>query len=222
MNYQNSHNMIFVSYDFGFEAFYQAVRRSYRFGQTKEVNVHILVPKNQINVKKTIEIKTKKHKEMIYNLSKLSCEHESKIKQTLKMEDVKTDDYWLMNGDCVKNTKKIPDNSVDLSVFSPPFSELYVYSDKSEDMGNSKNHDELEQHFKYLIPDLARFLKPGRICAVHCMDLPIQKWKEGFIVLRDFSGMLVDWFKDCGFIYHARTTIWKNPVTEMQSTKALG
>lgn len=222
MNYQNSHNMIFVSYDFGFEAFYQAVRRSYRFGQIKEVNVHIIVPKNQINVKKTIEIKTEKHKEMIHNLSVLSYEHEKKPKQTMKNEDIKTDDYWLMNGDCVQKSKEIPDNSADLSVFSPPFSELYVYSDKSEDMGNSKDYNEFEQHFKYLIPELARILKPGRICAVHCMDIPIQKGKEGFIGLRDFSGMLVDWFRNCGFIYHARTTIWKNPVTEMQRTKALG
>ena len=89
-------------------------------------------------------------------------------------------------------------------------------------MGNVKNYDQFAQHFQYLIKDLKRVLKPGRICAIHCMDLPIQKGKEGFIGLRDFSGMLIDWFTNEGFIYHARTTIWKNPVTEMQRTKALG
>jgi hypothetical protein len=89
-------------------------------------------------------------------------------------------------------------------------------------MGNVANYKQFEQHFKYLIPELKRTLKSGRICAIHCMDLPIQKGKEGYIGLRDFSGMLIQWFQECGFIYHSRVTIWKNPVTEMQRTKALG
>jgi DNA modification methylase len=222
MNYQNCNNMIFTSFDFGFEAFYQAVRRCYRFGQTKEVNVHILVPKTQSNVRRTIIEKELKHKERVHKLAIKSYKFEKFEKQNRNMEDIKTDDFWLMNGDCVKKSKLIPSNSVDLALFSPPFSELYVYSDKHEDMGNSANYNEFEKHFKFLIPELKRSLKPGRICAIHCMDLPIQKGKEGFIGLRDFSGMLIKWFQDNGFIYHARTTIWKNPVTEMQRTKALG
>lgn len=222
MNYQHCHNMIFLSYDFSFESFYQAVRRCYRFGQTKEVNVHILVPKTQVNVRSSIQIKEEKHQKMVHELAKKSFEHEKFEKSIMKMEDEKTDNYWLMNGDCVKRTKDIPDNSVDISVFSPPFSELYVYSDKIEDMGNSSDYREFEKHFKFLIPELKRVIKPGRICAIHCMDLPVQKGKEGYIGLRDFSGMLVKWFQDEGFIYHSRVTIWKNPVTEMQRTKALG
>lgn len=222
MNYQNCHNMIFMSYDFGFEAFYQAVRRCYRFGQDKPVNVHILIPKTQMNVRSTILEKEKKHKEMTHNLAVKSYQFEKFEKQIQNQNDIKTDQYWLMNGDCVQRIKDVPDNTAHLSVFSPPFSELYVYSDKHEDMGNSANYEEFERHFKYLIPELSRVLKPGRICAIHCMDLPIQKGKEGFIGLRDFSGMLVKWFQDEGFIYHSRVTIWKNPVTEMQRTKALG
>jgi DNA modification methylase len=222
MNYQNCHNMIFTSFDFGFESFYQAVRRCYRFGQKEEVNVHILIPKTQSNVRRTILGKEKKHKERIHKLALKSYQFEKFIKKTETMDDIKNDKYWLMNGDCVEKSKLIPDNSVDLALFSPPFSELYVYSDKHEDMGNSSSYDEFEEHFKYLIPELKRTIKQGRICAIHCMDLPIQKGKEGFIGLRDFSGMLIKWFTDLGFIYHARTTIWKNPVTEMQRTKALG
>ena len=222
MNYQNCHNMIFLSYNFGFEQFYQAVRRCYRFGQKEAVNVHLLIPKSQVNVRKSILEKEKKHHEMMKNLSVKSINYQENEKMTIKQDEIKTDEYWLMNGDCVQRTKDIPDNSIDLCVFSPPFSELYVYSDKTEDMGNSKNYKEFEQHFKFLIPELKRSVKPGRIVAVHCMDLPIQKGKEGFIGLRDFSGMLQNWFTDQGFIYHARTTVWKNPVTEMQRTKALG
>ena len=224
MNYQNCSNMVFCSYDFKFEAFYQAVRRCYRFGQNKKVTVHLLVPDSQVNVRKTILEKGKRHQQMITEMAKYSAITDYKLNSGVMVEtkELKTDEYHLMNGDCVERTKELKDNSADLILFSPPFAELYVYSDKSEDMGNVKNYKEFENHFKYLIPQLKRTLKPGRICAIHCMDLPIQKGKEGFIGLRDFSGMLIDWFIKEGFIYHAKTTIWKNPVTEMQRTKALG
>ena len=224
MNYQQCNNMIFTSYDFKFEAFYQAVRRCYRFGQKRKVTVHILVPESQKNVRQTILDKEQKHKEMIREMAKYSAETDYKSSNgaIVESKEIKTEDYHLINGDCVQETAKLPDNCADLVLFSPPFAELYVYSDKSEDMGNVSNYEEFEKHFQYLIPELKRTLKDGRICAVHCMDLPIQKGKEGFIGLRDFSGMLIDWFTKQGFIYHAKTTIWKNPVTEMQRTKALG
>ena len=225
MNYQQCHNMVFMSYDFKFEAFYQAVRRCYRFGQKSKVTVHILIPESQSNVRQTILEKQQRHKDMIQEMAKYSSEtnyKSNKSKIMIANKEIKTDNYHLINGDCVQETKKLSDKSVDLVVFSPPFAELYVYSDKEEDMGNVSNYKQFEQHFKYLIPQIKRVLKDGRICAVHCMDLPIQKGKEGYIGLRDFSGMLIDWFTDLGFVYHARTTIWKNPVTEMQRTKALG
>lgn len=225
MNYQQCFNMVFTSYDFKFEAFYQAVRRCYRFGQKNKVKVHLLVPESQSNVRKSILEKEKKHKTMIREMAKYSSETNYKLNKSnvmINKKEIKTDDYHIINGDCVQETANLADNSADLVVFSPPFAELYVYSDKAEDMGNVKNYQQFEEHFKYLIPQLKRTLKPGRIAAIHCMDLPIQKGKEGFIGLRDFSGMLIDWFTKEGFIYHAKTTIWKNPVTEMQRTKALG
>jgi len=225
MNYQQCNNMIFTSYDFKFEAFYQAVRRCYRFGQKNKVTVHLLVPESQVNVRKSILEKEKNHKEMIKQMAKYSADADYKLNKSnvmVKNKEIKTDKYHIINGDCVQEVAKLDDNVADLVVFSPPFAELYVYSDKSEDMGNVSNYKEFEQHFKYLIPELKRTLKNGRICAVHCMDLPIQKGKEGFIGLRDFSGMLIEWFTEQGFIYHAKTTLWKNPVTEMQRTKALG
>ena len=222
LNYQNANNMIFMAYDFSFEKFYQGVRRMHRFGQKKQVNVYILTPKNQINVKGKILESEKKHKKMIQELAKKSSQYEFKESSSDMYSDLITDDFKVLLGDCVQRAKDIQDNELDLVVFSPPFAELYVYSNKSEDMGNVANYQEFEKHFQFLIPEIKRTLKPGRICAIHCMDLPIQKGKEGFIGLRDFSGMLIKWFADNGFIYHARTTIWKNPVTEMQRTKALG
>jgi len=225
MNYQQCHQMVFMSYDFKFEAFYQAVRRCYRFGQVNKVQVHILIPETQTNVRQTILDKQERHFEMIKEMANYSAQTNyktNKSKVMINNKEVKTSNYHLINGDCVQESSKLPDNCADLAVFSPPFAELYVYSDKEEDMGNVANYKQFEQHFKFLIPQIKRTLKPGRICAIHCMDLPIQKGKEGYIGLRDFSGMLIQWFQDLGFVYHSRVTIWKNPVTEMQRTKALG
>jgi len=145
--------------------------------------------------------------------------------KTTTMRDhkiVETDNFRLELGDCVQLIKSVPDESVGMSIFSPPFAELYTYSSELEDMGNSKDYREFLIAFGYLVKELYRVLWSGRNVAVHCMDLPIQKGKEGFIGLRDFSGMILQAFNDAGFIYHSRVTIWKNPVTEMQRTKALG
>lgn len=133
-----------------------------------------------------------------------------------------TEDFALYHGDCVEVTPNIPDESVDLSIFSPPFAELYTYSDEIADMGNSKDYNEFLFAFSFLVKELFRITRQGRNVCVHCMDLPIQKGKEGFIGLRDFSGMIRDAFEKEGFIYHSRITIWKDPVVEMQRTKALG
>jgi DNA modification methylase len=135
---------------------------------------------------------------------------------------VKLPDATLINGDCVEEIKSIEDNSAGFIVFSPPFADLYTYSDDIRDMGNSKDWEEFKIHFGFLVPELYRILKEGRNIAIHCMDLPIQKGKEGYIGLRDFSGLILQLMGEAGFIYHSRITIWKNPVTEMQRTKALG
>lgn len=136
--------------------------------------------------------------------------------------DYISDKAALYQGDCVQLIQDLPDESVGFSIFSPPFSDLYTYSDAVEDMGNCKDYNEFFIAFDLLVKNLYRVLKQGRLVAVHCMDLPIQKGKEGYIGLRDFSGMILKSFNDAGFIYHSRVTIWKNPVTEMQRTKALG
>ncbi len=223
LNYQNCRYQIFNSVDFSFEGSYQAMRRSWRFGQTKDVKVWMVTTDRMINVVKTQQDKHKQFKEMQKRMTKAINKAANEITISMSSNrDVIHEQYKSLRGDCVQRIKDINDNDADMVVFSPPFAELYTYSSHVEDMGNSKNYDEFAEHFKHLIPEISRTLKDGRICAVHCMDLPIQKGKEGYIGLRDFSGMLVDWFRDCGFIYHSRITIWKDPVVEMQRTKALG
>lgn len=137
-------------------------------------------------------------------------------------ESEKTEWYNIQRGDCVQLIQNVPDESVGFSVFSPPFAELYTYSSHVEDMGNSRDYNEFIAQFGFLVRDLYRVLMSGRNVAVHCMDLPVQKGKEGYIGLRDFSGMIRDVFEDVGFVYHSRVTIWKDPVVEMQRTKSLG
>lgn len=130
--------------------------------------------------------------------------------------------FDIKRGDCVQLIKDVPNESIGLSVFSPPFAELYTYSSHVEDMGNSRDYNEFLEQFGYLIKELYRVMMSGRNVAVHCMDIPIQKGKHGFIGLRDFSGLLLKAFEEAGFIYASRVTIWKDPVIEMQRTKALG
>lgn len=133
-----------------------------------------------------------------------------------------TDKYALYNGDSCEVLKEIPDNSIHYTIFSPPFSSLYTYSNSDRDMGNCKNDDEFYNHFIYLAKELYRVTMHGRLLSFHCMDLPMMKERDGVIGLKDFPAMLRKIFEDCGFIYHSKVTIWKNPVTEMQRTKALG
>lgn len=138
------------------------------------------------------------------------------------IDQYSTDRYALYNGDTTEVIKGIPDDSVGLIIYSPPFSSLYTYSNSDRDLGNSRNDDEFYTHFEFIVKDLYRILMPGRIMAVHCMNLPTSKERDGYIGLKDFRGDLIKLFQKNGFIYHAETCIWKNPVTAMQRTKALG
>lgn len=225
LNYQNCRNQMFASLDFSFEATYQGIRRSYRFGQKDEVNIHIITLDTMQNVKSSFEEKQKKFIEMQKSMTEAMCRN---INNQIKLKKMEVDNNYqskncdIRLGDCVQLIQNVPDESIGFSIFSPPFAELYTYSDKLEDMGNSKDYKEFFTAFKYLVKELYRVLWSGRNVAVHCMDLPIQKGKEGYIGLRDFSGMILEAFQEVGFIYHSRVTIWKNPVTEMQRTKALG
>ena len=138
------------------------------------------------------------------------------------IKQVVTDQYAIYNGDCVEVIAGLPDKSVDYSIFSPPFSSLYTYSNSPRDMGNARNDGEFFEQFRFLIKQLARVMKPGRNVSFHCMQLPTSKERDGYIGLKDFRGDLIRAFQAEGFIYASEVTIWKDPVTAMQRTKALG
>lgn len=130
--------------------------------------------------------------------------------------------FAMYQGDCVQTLEGLPENGVHYALFSPPFASLYTYSNSDRDMGNSRDDEEFQYHFEYLIAQLYRVIMPGRLVSVHCMNLPAMKSRDGFIGVKDFRGDIIRSFTESGFIFHSEVTIWKNPVTEMQRTKALG
>lgn len=225
MNFQNCHNQVFPSLDFSFESLYQSVKRSHRLGQKEAVNIHIITTDTMHNVISTIKQKQIQFEAMQKHMSDAvnkTMKKATKSKETAGNETFEGENSKLIRGDAIKLIREVESETVGFSVFSPPFADLFTYSDQLADMGNSKDYTEFLTAFNFLVPELNRVLIQGRLVAVHCMDLPIQKGKEGFIGLRDFSGMIREAFEANGFIYHTRITIWKNPVTEMQRTKALG
>jgi DNA modification methylase len=140
-------------------------------------------------------------------------------------QSVNTIDQYLSNhcafynGDCCEVIKGIPDESIGLSVFSPPFRNLFIYSNSERDMGNANDSNEFDKHFHFLIPELLRITIPNRLCVVHCKEVPLFYGTDGVVGLEDFPGDIIRLFKECGWVYHSRVTIWKDPVVEMQRTK---
>lgn len=131
------------------------------------------------------------------------------------------DNWSAYQGDCVSVLSQFPDECIDFSVYSPPFGSLFVYSESAADMGNSTD-EEFAEHYSYLVREKFRLTKPGRLTAVHCSDLPMTKWKDGAVGIKDFSGDIIRIHQDAGWIMHSRRTIWKCPVVEMTRTKHVG
>jgi DNA modification methylase len=130
--------------------------------------------------------------------------------------------FAIYNGDCVDVLSQLPENSVDMAVFSPPFSGLYIYGDSERDMGNSGDDAEFFEHYRYFASELVRVMRPGRIAAVHCKDLVYYQNQRGSAGLRDFPGDLIRCHTAAGMDFHSRVTIWRCPVREMTKTKAHG
>jgi hypothetical protein len=229
MNWQHCARMAFVGLDDSFEKFYQAVRRCHRFGQKRSVQVHLFTAENEGQILLNLKRKEEQHHEMSANMiehMKDIMNHELSGQQNIVdeyREDTHEGDGFTVHlGDCVKWTRRMADNSIDYSVFSPPFADLFVYSNSDHDMGNCRDDAEFVAQLRYLIGELFRIIKPGRNVSFHCMNLPTTKMRQGFIGLRDFRGDLIRAFQDAGFIYHSEVCIWKDPVVAMQRTKALG
>lgn len=135
--------------------------------------------------------------------------------------DTATGDNWTaMLGDSCERLAEVPDNSVDLSIYSPPFASLFTYSPSDRDLGNCRDNDEFQQHYRFIVEELLRVIKPGRLCVVHCQQVATLKGRDGAIGLYDFRGDLIRNHVEAGWIFHGEVTIDKDPQAQAIRTKA--
>ena len=230
MNWQHCAQMAFVGLSDSYEQFYQAVRRCWRFGQKREVDVYVITADTEGAVVANIKRKEKESAEMaeemvkhMGDINRQELHGATEHSRTPYQRDIAQGDGWTVHlGDCVDVARELPDESLHYSIYSPPFASLYTYSNSDRDMGNSASFEEFVTHYRFLVTEMYRALKPGRLVSFHCMNLPTSKQMHGFIGLRDFRGDLIRIHQDAGFIFHSEVCIWKDPVTAMQRTKALG
>lgn len=239
MNWQRCARVAYVGLSYSYEAFYQSVRRCYRFGQKRPVHVHICQAESEGDLYRTIQRKQSDHRKMkramieamdskvAVNVKRktLASEVEPRVVKSPRSggNEAALGPIWEMRqGDCIPLLSGVPDNSLRLSVFSPPFANLYIYSDHEADMGNAADMDEFAAHYRYFAQELLRATLPGRLAAVHCKDLPRYKNRDGAMGLIPFPDVLLRVMCEAGWVFHSRVTIWKDPVTEMQRTKSHG
>jgi hypothetical protein len=229
LNFQGCHNVAFVGLSHSYEAFYQAIRRCWRYGQEHPVNAHIIYDVGEGRVIENIRRKESDSiamaESMVTIMKQTTMEQLKKIQRQVAphITEHKSGDNWdLYMGDCVESIKQLDSNSIHYSIFSPPFASLYTYSNSDRDMGNSRNEQEFFDHFAFLASELHRVMMPGRLISFHCMNLPSSKERDGFIGVKDFRGDMLRIFQAAGFVFHSEVCIWKDPVTAMQRTKAIG
>lgn len=229
INAQVCARMAFVGLNDSWEMFYQAVRRCWRFGQQRAVHVHTIAASTEGNVVENLRRKDmeaeKMAEEMADNtqdLTRMNLRGTTRTASVYQRSKAEGKNWEMHLADCVDLAQEIADDSIHFSVYSPPFESLYTYSNSERDMGNSRSSDEFWRHYRFLIEQTYRVMMPGRLVSIHCMNLPTSKVRDGVIGIRDFRGEIIRSFEDAGFIYHSEVCIWKDPVTAMQRTKALG
>jgi DNA modification methylase len=224
MNWQNCARMIFVGLSDSFERYYQAVRRCWRYGQTREVQVYVVTADVEGAVVRNIENKQRKAEAMAEELLEAMADRtlEHLAKGVYESEDAEGEGWRLMLGDCVERLADVEDNSIGLTVFSPPFPSMYVYTDQARDMGNVQSVEQMIEHFGYLVPELLRVTMPGRSVAIHLAQAQTRKRDGEEIGLRDFRGATIHAMEAGGFTFYGEVTIDKDPQVKAIRTKDRG
>lgn len=228
LNWQHCANVAFVGMSYSFEQFYQAIRRCWRFGQARPVACHVVTADGEGDIVATVERKQREHESMMREMVAATKENalggrSARLALSNPKAEERSGNAWrIVLGDCVEQVGSLDSESVDFTIFSPPFSSLYIYSAAESDMGNSADDAEFFRHFGYLVPELLRVTVPGRLCAVHCKDLPKYAGRDGTAGLKDFPGECIRLFESHGWSYHSRVTVWKCPVVERERTNNNG
>lgn len=229
LNLQFCHKTVIIGLTHSFEAFYQLVRRFWRFGQTEPVDVYLITDEAEGPIVNNIKRKESDFNAMMEGVIGITQEITQENIQCTKTEE---DEYktevtqgknWIAHlGDSVEVMQGVKSNSIDFSIFSPPYMSLYVYSNTPRDVGNSKGEKEFFEHFQLIVEQLYRTIKPGRIVCVDCMNVPAMKERDGYIGIKDFRGDLIRLFQQYGFILHSEFCIRKDPLIEATRTKSIG
>ena len=230
MNFQNAHNMVFVGLGDSWEMYYQCIRRELRYGQTRPVNVYIVLSDVEQEIYQNVMQKEAMARELqeqlITNVKSFEAEelmkHKVNGKFEYKSETVTGDGWTAMLGDSCERLKEIADESIDMSVYSPPFADLFTYSASERDLGNSRNWGEFFQHYAYIIREMLRVTKLGRVTCVHTSDIPAMGVKDGYIGMRDFPGAVIAAYEREGWIYSGCAYVQKNPQAQAIRVKAKG
>lgn len=229
INAQFCHKMIFVGLNDSFEQLYQAVRRCWRFGQTHPVDVYLITADCEgatlQNIKRKEAAAEEMSDQMVRHMRDFCKREVVELRREVsgyEREVVQGDGFTLHLGDCVDIARDLVSDSIDYSVFSPPFASLFTYSNSDRDMGNCANHDVFWTQFEFLAKELIRVIRPGRLVSVHCCNLTATKTTDGYMGIKGFRDDVTRLFRRMGFNYHSEVQVWKDPVVEMQRTKAIG
>ncbi|MFA4971899.1 MAG: DNA methyltransferase [bacterium] len=227
MNFQNAHDMAFLGMNDSWEQFYQSIRREWRYGQESPVNVHLILSGQEDEVYRNVMRKdamaNRLRRELVGRI-RLYEEGELQMleqKDDLYAEAVVTGDRWTaMLGDSAKRLPELADDSIDLSVYSPPFADLYTYTATERDLGNSRDWAEFFEHYSFIIREVLRVTKPGRLTCVHTSDIPAMAQRDGYIGVRDFPGAVICAYEREGWVFVGRAFVQKNPQAQAIRVKS--
>jgi DNA modification methylase len=229
LNLQNARNQIFVGLSYSWEEWYQAIRRSYRFGQTREVNIYVVLTEAEREILNTIQMKETVANRMAeqliahvrgFEMDELTGTDIGAFEYTEKT--IKGDNFTAMLGDSCQRLAEVADESIDISVYSPPFASLFTYSASELDLGNSRTSDEFFNHYSFIIREMLRVTKPGRITCVHTAPIPAMLSRDGYVGMKDFSGDVIRAYEAAGWIWHGEAVVKKNPQAQAIRTHAQG
>lgn len=226
MNFQNCAVMIFLGLSDSYEMYYQCIRRCWRYGQKSPVRAFVVVTDHEVEIVSNVRQKEIEAEMLSREIVEAAKDYEmmelgkKKLGEVMERGEFEGKDWTVYQGDCVETMRKLPSESIDLSVYSPPFLSLYQYSASEADMGNSKNPEEFFHHFAFMISELLRMTKPGRNTCVHVAQVPTTLVNHGVIGLKDFRGQTIKAYQDAGWIYHGEVCIDKDPQAQAIRTKA--
>jgi DNA modification methylase len=221
MNFQNAHNMIFLGINDSWETYYQSIRREWRYGQQEPVNVYLIMHDVEDEIYQNVLRKDAMAKRLRESLIEHIKNYEQgELGMTVKLESeyqentIKSDGWIAMLGDSCQRLKEVAENSIDLSVYSPPFADLFTYTASDRDLGNSANWAEFFSHYKFIINEMLRVTKPGRLTCVHTSDIPAMAQRDGYIGVKDFPGEVIRAYEKEGWTFIGRAFVQKNPQSQ--------